>query len=103
MQPNQYGSNGNMNCDLTLSSSLTLALGLGADEFATGVIENYFTFGYRTHDGPRYRGPSMSENGNHMQFFAQYWKDTGDPTGIFTRHLDGIMVRDALSCTRWAA
>jgi hypothetical protein len=55
------------------------------------VLENYFTFMYRPHDGPRYRGPSMSENGAHMQYFAQYWAATGDPTGIFTRHLEGIM------------
>ena len=39
----------------------------------------------------RYRGPSMSMNGQHMEYFAQYWTATGDPTGIFTRHLESIM------------
>lgn len=91
VNPNGYGNDGNMNCDLTLSSSMSIALSLGAYEYATGVLENYFTFGYRPHDGPRYRGPSMSENGAHMEYFAQYWTATGDPSGIFTRHLESIM------------
>jgi hypothetical protein len=30
VNPNGYGNDGNMNCDLTLSSSLSLALSLGA-------------------------------------------------------------------------
>ena len=43
VNPNGYGNDGNMNCDLTLSSSLSLALSLGAHTYATGVLENYFT------------------------------------------------------------
>ena len=37
-----YGAMGNDNCDITLRSSMELALEIGAFDFARGVLENFF-------------------------------------------------------------
>ena len=37
-----YGAKGNDNCDITLRSSMELALEIGAFDFARGVLENFF-------------------------------------------------------------
>jgi hypothetical protein len=53
-------------------------------------MEQFFTQGYR-YDGPRFRGPSVTEQANQLVYFGQYYLATGDPTGIFERHLPAIM------------
>ena len=66
VQPNMYGSEGNLNCDLTTTQSLLLGLHTGTFDWTRGVLENFFRFDQRP-DGPRYRGPSMSSNCQHLR------------------------------------
>ena len=40
----------------------------------------------------RYRGPDEITRSQQLTLFALYWHYTGDPTQIFTRHHDTIMV-----------
>ena len=88
--PNVYGSPGNFNCDLTTTQSLLLGLHTGSFDWARGVLENFFRFDQvralqfplshsfshtnlkspcaeQRPDGPRYRGPSMVSNGQHLR------------------------------------
>lgn len=85
-----YGGPVGDNVDLSLESSLTIALALGAHDYARGVLENFLGYGYRM-DGPRFRGPSLTEQAGQLQLMAQYYTQTGDPTDIFRRHLPKIM------------
>ena len=45
--PNVYGSPGNFNADLTIVSSMNMALHVGATDWARGVLENFLTHGMR--------------------------------------------------------
>ena len=71
-----YGGPVGDNVDLTLESSLMIGLALGAHDYARGVLENFLTFGYRM-DGPRFRGPSLTEQANQLSLMAQYYTQTG--------------------------
>ena len=44
------------------------------------------------YDGIRYRGPDECSRAQQLTLFALFFQYTGDPTGIFTRHHDKIMV-----------
>ena len=85
-----YGAMGNDNCDITLRSSMELALEIGAFDFARGVLENFFRFDLRQ-DGPRYRGPSFDSNNNHIEHIARYFTYTKDPTRILVRYFNNTM------------
>ena len=70
-------------CCRSLESSLQVGLAMGAHDFARGVLEQFFSQGYR-YDGPRFRGPSVTEQANQLMYFGQYYLATGDPTGMLT-------------------
>jgi hypothetical protein len=88
--PNVYGGAGNFNCDLTTTQSLRLGLYTGSFAWARGVLEKFFKFDQRA-DGPRYRGPSMPSNAQHISLFSLYYFFTKDPTNILGRYHNDVL------------
>jgi hypothetical protein len=99
--PGVYGEPSNGGFEDTFSATMVAALEMGAEEYATGVLENWLTYylSYECDDVGdnstcftrlRYRGPEMALHGHQLTIFAMFFHYTGDPTGILTRHFDKI-------------
>merc|ERR1711981_1455919 len=67
--PNEYGWPNNNACDLTTVYDLINSLEMGAFEYAKGILDNFLNF-YVYKYGIRYKEPSATWNGRHLNDFA---------------------------------
>lgn len=88
--PGYYGNPGNNGFQDTFVGSMTMALEMGAFEYATGVLDNWLRY-YLRKDGVRYRGPELAIDGRALTIFALFHSYTGDPTDLLYKNYESIM------------
>ena len=70
-----------------------MALELGLDEYANGVMDNWLRFYVRANGTTMYNHVGMTAHGRELTVFAQFFRYTGDSNHLLLQHFDRIMGR----------